>query len=141
MLSKEEKERLIIRLLKKNKTYRKIAHLTNANPPQIFSIKKKLEGEEHQPNMNIRAFELFEQQNQPVDVTTALRIGAEETLKYYGEYLKLKGETKLLIIRNELKDDFEPFFDLYSKMKSNGYTLEELEESLTIIRQTNDAHN
>ena len=63
MLSEAEKEKLIIKLLKQNKTYREITHLAGANPKQISNIKKKMKGEDCQPNVRIKSYQMFEEKS------------------------------------------------------------------------------
>ena len=66
---------------------------------------------------------MFEGRKQPVDVAIELQIDNLETLKYYREYLQLKRENKIIEIRDELKDDFIPFVNLYKEKKSKNYRL------------------
>ena len=141
LLSDAEKEKLIIKLLKQNKTYRQITHLTGANPKQISDIKKKMKGEDCQPNIRIKSYQMFEDKKQPIDVAIELQIDNLETLKYYREYLQLKRENKIIEIRDELKDDFIPFVNLYKEMKSKNYSLDEMKEALRIGRKTEEAKN
>jgi hypothetical protein len=139
MLTKAEKEALIIRLLKEGKTYPEIAKLAHASYTQISDVRKKLEGEDCQPNVRTKSYQMFEEKKQPIDVAIELQIDNLETLKYYREYLQLKRENKILDIRDELGDDFIQFVNLYKEMKSKNYSLDEMKEGLRIGRKTEEA--
>ena len=67
-----------------------------------------------------------------------LQIDNLETLKYYREYLQLKRENKIIEIRDELKDDFIAFYDLFKQMKSKFYSLEDFKEALAMDRKMNE---
>jgi transposase len=139
MLTKAEKEALIIRLLREGKNYKEITKQAHASCTQISLIRKKIEGEDSEPNVRTKSYQMFEEKKQPIDVAIELQIDNFETLKYYREYLQLKRENKILEIRDELGDDFIQFVNLYKEMKSKNYSLDEMKEGLRIGRKTEEA--
>ena len=74
MLSEAETEKLVIKLLKENKTYREITRLAGQNPKQISNIKKKMVGKDCQPSVRIKSYQMFEEKKQPIDVAIELQI-------------------------------------------------------------------
>jgi predicted transcriptional regulator len=139
-LSDEEKDKLIIELRNRGYTYREIAPLLNVGPNQISKAIKKHQGIENQPAMNIRAFKMFEDGKKPIEVAIALQIGKEETLKYYDEYLNLKGLEVLIEAKNKLGNDFVSIIDLLKEMISS-ISLENIKEALRIAGKTSEAED
>ena len=139
-LSKEEKEKLVLKLLKENKTWRQITHLAGVSPNFISNTIKKSEGVESQPPINIQAIKMFKKGMQPDDVTIALQIGPEETLKYHGQYQRLKGQEEIPMVIDRLGDDFVPFVDLFREMRS-VFSLERIKEALRIADNMDKAYS
>lgn len=138
MLSDAEQEKLVIKLLKENKTYRQITQIAGANPKQISNIKKNFKGIKNQPPVNIQAFKMFEEGKRPIAVAIAIEIGTEETLKYYNEYLHLKAEEDLLKARDILGKDLVPFVNIFKEMGSI-FSLEIIKEAFSIAEKKEDA--
>ena len=130
MLSKLEKEKLVIQLLEEEKSQREISKIAKVNFTFISNIRKKLEGNDSQPTTRIQAYKMYADNEEPIKVSIALEIDNLEAIKYWHEYLQLKREYKLLEIRNELGRDFLPFFSLFKDMKSNHKTVDEMRKAL-----------
>ena len=138
MLNKRELENEIIRLRQEGKTYREISKILHVSPSQISAALKKSEGTNNEPSIQTKAYEMFLKGKRPIDVAIALGIGDEQTTKLWKEYLHLSREYKLLKIRDELKDNFDHFVNLFKEMMSKYYTLDEMREALGIIGKTGD---
>jgi len=137
-LSKEEKEKLVIKLLKENKTYREITHLAGVSPNFISNTIKKSEGVESQPPVNIQAIKMFEEGKRPVDVTIALQIDPEETSQYHGQYQRLTGLEELPKIMDILRDDLVPFIDFFKEMRSE-FSLDRIKDAYEIATEMDKA--
>ena len=137
MLTRKEKEELVIKLLQEGKTYKEIAKEAHVSLTLIGSLRKKIEGDDNQPSIRNRAYRMFEDKKQPIDVAIAFNIDDVETMKYYTEYLHLKREYEFLKIRNELKGEFVQFVNLFEEMKSKYYSIDDIKEALGIVRNTN----
>jgi hypothetical protein len=139
-LSKEEKEKLVLKLLKENKMNREITHLAGVSPNFISNTIKKSEGVENQPSINNQAFKMFEEGMQPINVSIGLQIRAEETQKYHREYQNLKAEGELPKVRDILGKDLVPFVNLFREMRS-VFSLERIKEALMIADNIDKAYS
>src|SRR5687768_9609351 len=96
MLSREEKERLVIDLFNQGKTIRDIAKDLRMSFRDIGSILKNAsgEGEEEQDkeqlSLSTQAYSLFSKSETPLQVAIELDLTESETDKFYQEYLNLK---------------------------------------------------
>jgi uncharacterized protein YerC len=59
MLSKQEIENEIIRLLQEGKTYREISKILHVSPTQISAVRKKYEGSTNEPGIQTKAYKMF----------------------------------------------------------------------------------
>ena len=134
MLSKIEKEKLVIQLLEEEKSQREISKIAKVNFTFISNIRKKLEGNNSQPTTRIQSYMMYKDKKEPIEVAITLDIDNVEATKYWNEYLQLKREYKLLKIRNELQNNFESFVNLYKEMKSNRKTVNEMIKGLETVQ-------
>ena len=119
MLTRREKEELIVKLFQEDRTYKEISRECHASFSEISIINKKLQGDDGETDKRNQAYKMFEEEKKkPIDVAIALQIDSVKTMQYYNEFLRLKREFKLIEIKNELKDDFLPFVALYKVMKN-----------------------
>jgi transposase len=130
MLSRKEKEKLVIQLLEEEKSQREISKIAKVSFTFISNIRKKLEGNNSQPTTRIQSYMMYKDKKEPIEVAITLDIDNVEATKYWNEYLQLKREYKLLKIRNELSSSFLQFFGLFNDMKRNGLTIEEIKKGL-----------
>jgi hypothetical protein len=139
MITRKQNEERIVQLLEQGKTSKEIMREAHVSPNLISAIRKKLEGDQGHPSIRIQAYEMYLGGKRPIDVAISLQIDNVEAIRYWKEYLQLKGEDTLLKIRNELEDDFTPFVKYYNVMKKNNYWLSDLERALEIISKTDRA--
>ena len=130
MLSKFEIENEIIRLLQEGKTYREISKILHVSPTQISAVRKKYEGNTNEPSIQTKAYKMFLKGKRPIEVAIALQIGDEQATKLWKEYLELTGHYRLLKIGEELKENFQPFFNTYNAIKKRGLTLEDIQKGI-----------
>ena len=134
-MSREEKERRVIDLYSQGKTYRQIAEEVRISPNDIHTILKKKEEEKNNSTVTnkqqlsssshaTRAYELFSNGKNPLQVAIALNIRQSEAVKYYREYWKLKGLDKLNIIHTETNGNIWPLWKLYQQLiKKKGMSI------------------
>ena len=115
-LNQWEKQELIIKLRKEGKTYREIAHIAGVSlrdiKPTLRKYERKLQtkkGEENNQKIKklskkrCRAYDLFRNRKNPVEVAIDLELDYEQVSKYWKEFLRLNNMTKLynIYIENE----------------------------------------
>jgi DNA-binding CsgD family transcriptional regulator len=145
ILTRQEKERLVLDLYNQGKTYRQISKEARISPRDIGVIlnkvmeEKNAEGlKEGQDNLNseknqnqeqqlhlslsTQAYKLFSEGKTPLEVAIELNLGESEATKFYKEYWKLKQLHNLNTVYEEIKDDIEPFLKLYQLSKAAGMT-------------------
>jgi DNA-binding CsgD family transcriptional regulator len=125
MLTRQEKERQVIDLYNKNKTYREIAKEVRICPRDIGNILKKASGEKEEKqdrkqsllSPSSQAYRLFSDGKSLIDVAISLDLSESETTKYYEEYLNLKQMHELRMVYDEIGPDVMHFLELYKLSK------------------------
>ena len=138
-MSRDEKERRIIDLYyNQGKTTREIIKELRVSPNYVSAILKKEEeknnnnivtNKQQQPSspLAIRAYELFSNGKNPLQVAIALSIRQSEADKYNREYWKLKGSDKLNTIHKETNGNTWPLWKLYKQLiKKKGMSIEQV---------------
>jgi predicted transcriptional regulator len=110
-MDKKQKEALILALAEKGVTYREIAKEAQASPNTIKAVLNKA-GLDQNTSISSRVFELYSQQNSPLQVAIALGLKAEEALRYHREFYMLLGCTEFTKLYLRIKDDPWPFVNL-----------------------------
>jgi hypothetical protein len=120
ILTREEKERLVIDLYNRRTPIRVIAKEAGMSFRDIGAIKKKAEeekeakqGQLQQTFASTQAYKLFSEGKSPVQVAIALNIREPEVARFYVEYWKLRQHHSLSRIYEEIKDDIGYFVRLY----------------------------
>ena len=127
ILTRQERERLVLDLYNQGKTYRKISKEAKISPRDIEvilnkAVEKKIEGSKEEDNINSKkerqlsvsaqAYKLFSEGKTPLVGAIALNLTESEATKFYREYWKLKQLHNLNMVYEELKDDIESFLRL-----------------------------
>src|SRR5215218_1310129 len=122
MLTRQEKERLVIDLYNQNKTYREIAREVRICPRDIGAILKKASGEMEEKqsllSLSTKAYRLFSEDKTLIEVAIALDLTESEATKYYEEYLNLKQLHELRMVYEEIGPDIMHFLELYKLSRS-----------------------
>ncbi|HKI09501.1 MAG TPA: hypothetical protein VKA09_13995 [Nitrososphaeraceae archaeon] len=125
MLTRQEKERLVIDLYNQNRTYREIAKEVRMCPRDIGTILKKSSGEmEEKQNISeslspsTHAYRLFSKGKTPIEVAISLNLSEAETTKHYEEYWDLNQMHDLRMVYDEIGGDTVHFLKLYRLSKS-----------------------
>jgi hypothetical protein len=120
-LTRQEKERLVINLYNQGKTIREISKEVRISFRDIGAILRKESGEEQNEKQSLsqssRAYSLFSEGKEPIEVAIALGLTESETTKYYEEYLNLKQMYDLQMVFEELGGDIAHFLKLYKLSK------------------------
>jgi hypothetical protein len=124
MLTRQEKERLVIELYNQGKTIRDIAKELRMSFRDIGAILKKSEEKEEEKeerqsllSLSAKAYRLFSKGKTPIDVAITLNLSEAETIKFYEEYWHLKQMHELTIVYDEIGDDIVHFLELHRLSK------------------------
>jgi transposase len=156
ILTRQEREVLVIELYNQGKTYREISKEVRISPRDIGVIlnkvmeEKKTEGlkEERQQDKNsaedneeqgeqhlslsTQAYKLFSEDKTPLEVSIALNLRESEATKFCREYWKLKQLHNLNMVYEEIKDDIGYFLKLYKLAKAKGMGVQQVVDVLAI---------
>ena len=141
ILTRQERERLVIELYNQGKTYREISKEARISPRDIGVILNKVieektareegikqdDGEKNQEqeqqlqlSLSTQAYKLFSDRKTQLEVAIALNLKESEATKFYREYWKLKQQHNLNMAYEETKGNLEPFLRLYKLSKATG---------------------
>ena len=141
ILKREEKEKLVIQLAEAGKTTRDIAHTVHISPKDIGAIIRRYTGEDEESgyqgkglSINSRAFKLFKEGKNLVDIAIILNIDTDEVLGMHYDYLRLLNLQKLITIYNEIGDGIYLLEHLYHDLKIEG--LGNKQDIFNIVRMT-----
>jgi transposase-like protein len=140
ILTKQEKEKLVLDLLNQGKNTREIAQEAGMSFRDIGAIrdkatKEKEASKEQAEKISVltQAYKLFSEDKTPLQVAIELKLEADEVNKYHKEYLKLINRDNLCQIYEEIgDDDIEPFVKLYKSAKSAGMNPQHVNRLLAI---------
>ena len=130
MLSRQEKEKLVIQLLEEEKSQREISKIAKVNFTFISNVRKKLEGNDSQPSLRIQAYQYVFRKEEPINVSITLDMPYVETIEVVESIYRIttKASMSLLRIRNELGMTLYHFLMSYKEMKRNDITIDEMWE-------------
>ena len=125
MLTRQEKEKLVIQLYNQGKTIREIAREVRISFRDIGLILKKASGEKEEKqdkeqsllSPSSQAYRLFSEGKSLIDVAISLDLSESETTKYYEEYLNLKQMHELRMVYKEIGADIMHFLKLFRILK------------------------
>jgi hypothetical protein len=124
MLTRQEKERLVIDLYNQGKTIREISKEVRISFRDIGAILRKESGKEQNEKQSLspstRAYSLFSEGKTPIEVAIALNLTESETTRFYEEYLNLNNMHELRMLHEEIGSDIVHFLELY-KLSKDAY--------------------
>ncbi len=130
MLTREQKETLVIELYKQGKTIREIAKEVHMSFSPISDIIKRFEGinleKKASGSKETKALKLFKKGKELVYVTTKLDMKPEDVRKLYLEYQSLEGLPSLKDIHNELGNTLPSFIQAYKKIMQNSIGIDKV---------------
>jgi hypothetical protein len=149
LLSRKEKEKLVIQLAEEGKTTREIEKLVHISLLDISKIiykvtgdkvpshedkKKELENEKQRKLKSLspyaRAFQMFKDKKSLADVTIELDIKSSAVLNFYNDYLCLLRMNSLVTMYKELKKNFPLLLHIYRRIKEEGLNKQDITELL-----------
>jgi hypothetical protein len=141
LLSRKQKEDLVIKLAKEGKTTREIAKLVHMSFKDICEIIRKVTGDDHN-NSNTKkiaekekenklspcskAFQLFRKKKPLSEVAITLDFDADNILDFYRDYLRLTGMFGLAIIYDDLGKDLSLFLHMFDRIREEGLSRDEI---------------
>src|SRR5215213_6227169 len=150
ILTRPEKERLVLDLYNQGKTYREISKEARISPRDIGVILNKVieekteakgqqvnnsdteKNHEQQQHLSSQAYKFFSDRKTPLEVAIELNLRESEATKFYTEYWKLKQLHNLNMVYEEIKDDIEYFVKLYTLAKAKGMRVQQVVDTLAI---------
>ena len=123
-ITDERRKRVIDLYFNQHKTYAEIAEIEHISPRYIHAVikeeearRQKNEHKQYQEGISSKAYKLYSEGKQPVEVAIELNLREPEATKLYREYWKLKRLLKLNSVYEEIGDDITYFVKLYKLAK------------------------
>lgn len=146
LLTRKEKEEMVIKLAKEGKTTREIAKIVHMSLKDIGEIIRKFTGDHNNYRSNkieekspcIRAFQLFRKKKPLTDVAIILDLDADTVLDFYFDYTRLTGMYELTTLYYDLGRDLPLFLHLYNRIKEEGLDREEISYMIEVQRNVAD---
>jgi hypothetical protein len=139
MLTRQEKERLVIDLYNQGKTIRDIAKELRMSFRDIGAILKKESGEEQNEKQTLspssQAYRLFLEGKSQIEVAIALNLTEFETTKFYEEYLNLNNMHELRMLHEKFGDDIVQLLELFRLSKKERFNVQHI---VTLLRIANN---
>jgi len=157
ILTRQEKEKLILDLYNQGKTYKQIVETARVSPRAIKPVLEKAEKEREKElginaqegnngntgNQNqtqktsnsSQAYRLFSEGKTPLDVAIELNLKEPEATKYYREHWKLRQLHNLDLIYEDIGDDIIYIVKLHRKMRAAGIGVE---QAINLIKIANN---
>jgi hypothetical protein len=147
VLTRQEKEKLIVDQYDRGKTYKEIARIARVYVRDIKPVLGKAEKERenklriatHEVNegnsinrqtqrktASSQAYRLFSEGKTPLEAAIELNLKETEATKYYREHWKLKQLHNLDLIYVDIKDDITHIIKLHRRMKAAGIGIEQI---------------
>jgi transposase len=150
VLTREEKERLVLDLYNQGRTYREIAKEARISPRDIGSIVRKAEQNNQKQQQEAsgknngrvaepldkatQAYRLFSVGKKPIEVAVNLGISGEKTIRLYKEFWKLKHLNGLYQIYPEIRQALPSFLKLHKSLKKQGMQPRNVEWFVDILK-------
>jgi transposase len=150
LLTRKEKEEMVIKLAKEGKTTREIAKVVHMSLKDIGEIIRKFTGDHKDSKSNnieeekkslspcTQAFQIFREKKPLTDVAIILDLDADTVLDYYLDYTRLTGMYELTTLYNDLGRDLPLFLHLYDRIKKDGLNKEEISYMKEVQRNVAD---
>jgi hypothetical protein len=147
ILTRQERERLVLDLYNQGKTFREIAKEARMSFRDIGAIVNKVvvekteewkednnaeQKQQQQLSLFTQAYKLFSNGKTPIEVAIELNLRESEASKFCIEYWKLKQLHNLNRIYEEIKDDIGYFVKLYKLGKAKGLGVQQVVDALEI---------
>ncbi|MGD9533900.1 MAG: hypothetical protein AB7V56_09050 [Candidatus Nitrosocosmicus sp.] len=150
LLTRKEKEEMVIKLAKQGKTTREIAKVVHMSLKDIGEIIRKFTGDHKDSKSNkieeekkkislcTQAFQIFREKKPLTEVAITLDLDADTVLDYYLDYTRLTGMYELTMLYNNLGRDLPLFLHLYNRIKEEGLDREQISYMIEVQRNVTD---
>src|ERR687891_2361951 len=129
-MNRQELEDYVIDLYhNQKKTFREIQRVRKS-PRDIRAILDKVEPERASLSPSSRAYQMFNEGRNLIEVATALNLREKEVSDYYREYWNLNGMYHLNQVYEEIKYDIWSVLELHREMKTEGLTPQQVSRIL-----------
>jgi hypothetical protein len=125
ILNKKEKEELVVKLHQENKTIRQIAEIVHMSFKDIGAIIRRIDGRANDDDINLgnkskatQALYMFNNGKKPIDVAIELDLPESEVCDLQQEFWALHQLYDLPLVYQQLKNDFDSFFELFKLLKN-----------------------
>jgi hypothetical protein len=132
ILSKKEKEELVVKLYQDGKTIREIAHIVHLSFTDISKIIRKLNGQNDNDDIDLkdksietRAIYLFSIGKSPLEVAIELNMPSAEVHDLQEEFWALNQLHDLAFVYGEIKNSLPSFLKLFHSLNELGMLNEE----------------
>jgi hypothetical protein len=127
MLTKKDKEELVIKLYKEGKTFREIASAAHLSFSDIKKITRNIDGYNDDINLSnktkaTQALHLFKSGKKPIDVAIELDLSVNEVHDLQQEFWALNQLGELALIYYEIRNHLDLFLNLYYTLKIIEYS-------------------
>ena len=142
-LNRKELEDYVIDLYyNQNKTFRDIQRIVRKSPRDIRAILDKVEPERSSLSSSSRAYQMFNDRHNLIEVATALNLRDKDVSEYFREYWNLRGMYDLNQIYDDLGNEIWSVIQLHRRMKTEGLSPQQvtriLKRNITLERQNLD---
>lgn len=156
VLTRQEKEKMILDLYNQGKTYKEISEIVRVSPRDIKPVLAKAEkerekelgiitqegnndGTESSQTRKVSAFSqaycLFSEDKAPLDVAIELNLREPEATRYYRQYWKLRQLYSLNIVYEEIGDDIIHIPKIHRKIRAAGMGVD---QAISLIKNANN---
>ena len=156
VLTRQEKEKMILDLYNQGKTYKEISEIVRVSPRDIKPVLAKAEKErEKELGINTQdrkkddtgnsqtqkahifnqAYRLFSEGKPPLDVAIELDLKEKDVTKYYREYWKLRQIYSLNMVYEEIGDDIIHITKIHRKIRAAGMGVD---QAINLIKNANN---
>src|ERR687892_624369 len=130
-LNRKELEDYIIDLYcNQKKTFREIQKIVRKSPRDLRKILDKVEPERASLSESSRAYQMFKDGRDLIEVATTLNLREKEVSEYYREYWNLSEMYELNQIYEEIKYDIWSLIELHRRMKSESLSPQQVSRIL-----------
>src|SRR5919106_1418717 len=130
-LNRKELEDYVIDLYyNQKKTFREIQKIVRKSPRDIRAILDKVEPGRASLSESSRAYQMFDEARNLIEIATGLNLREKEVSQYYREYWNLREMYHLNQIYEEIKYDIWSLIELHRRMKSESLSPQQVSRIL-----------
>jgi hypothetical protein len=155
-VNEEEKRRIIDLYFNQDKTIREVSRIMGKSSHDITPITKEhriqlaqnyaavngeqndiLQCEQDRVIPNVKAYRLFDEGKNPLEVADELNLPGPQVQQFYVEYLNMRQMHKLVTIYQEIQNSMGYFLRLYRLGKEKGLTSEQI---MNLVQMADSIH-